>query len=54
MSRAAATGSGGLWLAYELDWPAGATMVLTTATLFLVSQIRRATRHDSGSKPKAN
>lgn len=43
---AAAAGSGGLWLAYELDWPAGATMVLATATLFLINQIRRARRQE--------
>lgn len=51
---AAAAGSGGLWLAYELDWPAGATMVLTTATLFLISQIWRARRHDDRKIPKAS
>jgi zinc transport system permease protein len=37
---AAASGTAGLWLAYELDWPAGATMVLATAVLFLVSETK--------------
>ncbi|MBL8428718.1 MAG: metal ABC transporter permease [Dechloromonas sp.] len=37
---AAASGTAGLWLAYELDWPAGATMVLATALLFLVSETK--------------
>ena len=37
---AAASGTAGLWLAYELDWPAGATMVLATAILFLSTEAK--------------
>ena len=37
---AAISGVTGLWLAYELDWPAGATMVLTTALLYLGTEAR--------------
>lgn len=30
------SGLGGLWLAYTLDWPAGATMVLITAAVYVI------------------
>lgn len=45
---AALSGVAGLWLAYELDWPAGATMVLTTAVLYLGTEswaLWRTRRH---------
>jgi zinc transport system permease protein len=32
---------GGLWLAYAQDWPAGASMVLLTAAVYLVASLRR-------------
>jgi zinc transport system permease protein len=36
---AALSGVGGLWLAYALDWPAGPTMVLTAAMLYLATEV---------------
>lgn len=40
---------GGLYLSYELDWPAGATVVLVLSSLFLLSMlIRGLSRRTSG------
>lgn len=47
---AALSGVGGLWLAYRFDWPAGPTMVLTTAALYVGREgLAAATRRSSGA-----
>lgn len=41
---AAGASLGGLWLAYTLDWPAGASMVLLTAAAYLLAALLRDRR----------